>query len=494
MALFGVRGSPDDSPRARRAVQRSGIASKKLSSASITTTGKASSGTVNLNRLTGERVHITGTTTITEFQLEKGEFRRLIFDDALTLTYNASLLLLPGSADIITSAGDTCEAEGVDGTIVRIISYQRGGVPPPVGATKVANVRLTLESGVPFSSTDQTAKGTFYATPCLGSYIPIYNGSSWQDVSFSEMSFARQITITGCATTNGSTTLDLTNADKTNLKLLSSNMTISGTNIFVGANLNSIAADGNSITMGSNATGTGSGLTITFSMVGVYDVFVILSGGSPALRVNSWASATSRRDGIVLLNGLYVNNGATTGNPYSPISSNLGTYIGTVEGTTISGSDGFFDSMSARTVWNYFNRRLRPMSAVEATNTWTWSTASYQIANSSLSNRLQFTRGLDEDMVFANAMSSVLSSGATSRDCRVGIGLDSQSANSATVYDGHTTNSSQRAILKASYAGYPGLGSHYLAWLEQGGGADTQTWSGDNGGTRQMGIYGLVYC
>ena len=48
--------------------------------------------------------------------------------------------------------------------------------------------RLTLESGVPVSSTDQTAKTTIYYTPYNGSVISIYNGTSWGSYSFSELS------------------------------------------------------------------------------------------------------------------------------------------------------------------------------------------------------------------------------------------------------------------------------------------------------------------
>lgn len=50
--------------------------------------------------------------------------------------------------------------------------------------------RLTLESGVPVSSTDQTAKTTVYFTPYKGNRVAIYNGSSWVLLSFVETSIA----------------------------------------------------------------------------------------------------------------------------------------------------------------------------------------------------------------------------------------------------------------------------------------------------------------
>lgn len=67
----------------------------------------ASAGTTDLATATGGFAHITGTTTITAFgTLTAGIQRHLTFDGALTLTHNATSLILPGAADIITAAGD----------------------------------------------------------------------------------------------------------------------------------------------------------------------------------------------------------------------------------------------------------------------------------------------------------------------------------------------------------------------------------------------------
>lgn len=50
--------------------------------------------------------------------------------------------------------------------------------------------RLTLESGVPISSSDQTAKTTLYLTPYNGNRIAVYNGTKWKFYSFTERSLA----------------------------------------------------------------------------------------------------------------------------------------------------------------------------------------------------------------------------------------------------------------------------------------------------------------
>jgi hypothetical protein len=54
----------------------------------------------------------------------------------------------------------------------------------------VANGRLTLESGVAISTTDQTAKTSIYFTPYQGNRIGLYDGSMWQAYSFSELTLA----------------------------------------------------------------------------------------------------------------------------------------------------------------------------------------------------------------------------------------------------------------------------------------------------------------
>jgi hypothetical protein len=48
--------------------------------------------------------------------------------------------------------------------------------------------RLTLQSGVPISTTDQTSKSILYFTPYDGDKISLYNGSSWATYTFTERS------------------------------------------------------------------------------------------------------------------------------------------------------------------------------------------------------------------------------------------------------------------------------------------------------------------
>lgn len=96
----------------------------------------ASATTVSLGE--GGYFNITGTTTITDidFATDKAGRRAwLKFAGALTLTHNASTLILPTGANIVTVAGDTAEfiSEGTD--VVRCVSYTRAS-----GAALAADV------------------------------------------------------------------------------------------------------------------------------------------------------------------------------------------------------------------------------------------------------------------------------------------------------------------------------------------------------------------
>ena len=91
----------------------------------------ASSGTISLGE--GGYFNITGTTTITDvdFATDKAGRKAWVkFAAALTLTHNASTLILPGGASITTAAGDTAcfVSEGSD--VVRCVAYNKANGQP----------------------------------------------------------------------------------------------------------------------------------------------------------------------------------------------------------------------------------------------------------------------------------------------------------------------------------------------------------------------------
>lgn len=71
----------------------------------------ASATTTSIGGVASHNVSITGTTTITGFgTANAGLMREGVFTGILTLTYNATSLILPGAASITTAAGDSFRA------------------------------------------------------------------------------------------------------------------------------------------------------------------------------------------------------------------------------------------------------------------------------------------------------------------------------------------------------------------------------------------------
>lgn len=66
----------------------------------------ASAATTDIGSTASDRISITGTTTITSFGTVPNVVRFVTFSGALTLTYNATSLILPGAASLTTAAGD----------------------------------------------------------------------------------------------------------------------------------------------------------------------------------------------------------------------------------------------------------------------------------------------------------------------------------------------------------------------------------------------------
>jgi len=83
-----------------------------------------SASSINLYNSGGDYNHITGTTAITSLGTATAGFEKtLVFDGALTLTHNSTSLILPGAANITTSAGDTAVFRSEGGGNWRCVSY-----------------------------------------------------------------------------------------------------------------------------------------------------------------------------------------------------------------------------------------------------------------------------------------------------------------------------------------------------------------------------------
>lgn len=87
----------------------------------------ASDATTDLSAVEAECITVTGTTTITAFgTLKAGALKYLTFAAALTLTHNGTSLIVPGGADVTTSAGATALVQSLGSGNWRVLFYQDG--------------------------------------------------------------------------------------------------------------------------------------------------------------------------------------------------------------------------------------------------------------------------------------------------------------------------------------------------------------------------------
>lgn len=88
-------------------------------------TDVASAATCDIGVAASERVRVTGTTTISSFGTAANKKRIVRFAGSLTLTYNATSMILPGAENIKTAAGDIAIVTSDASANWRVLSYQK---------------------------------------------------------------------------------------------------------------------------------------------------------------------------------------------------------------------------------------------------------------------------------------------------------------------------------------------------------------------------------
>lgn len=143
---FEASGITTGTTRTYAAPDASGVLD--LQGAGITTVASATSTAIGASAT--RDVIISGTTPITSFDtIAAGTIRNITFSGILTLTHNATSLILPGAANIATAVGDNCVAESLGSGNWRVISYQKADGTPVVapssggGETLLATITAT---------------------------------------------------------------------------------------------------------------------------------------------------------------------------------------------------------------------------------------------------------------------------------------------------------------------------------------------------------------
>ena len=134
----------------------------------------ASATTTNIGAATGNYVDVTGTTTITGLgAVQAGTERTVTFTGILTLTHNATSLILPGGANITTAAGDVATFVSLGSGNWKCVGYQRATGQPLIPSTpaQTATAYVTVSGGVAtiqkssgFTSVNRDSAGRFTCT------------------------------------------------------------------------------------------------------------------------------------------------------------------------------------------------------------------------------------------------------------------------------------------------------------------------------------------
>ncbi len=276
----------------------------------------------------------------------------------------------------------------------------------------ICNGRLTLESGVAVSTTDQLAKGTIYWTPYQGNRIALWNGNGWQIYAFAEISLALTIT--------------------------------SGKN---------------------------------------YDVFLYDNSGTLTIELSAaWTDDTTRADAIALQDGIYCKSGALTRRWLGTLRAS-----GTNQTADSGGNAGTTQVGGTRFVWNAYNQVRRNLNVIDTTNSWSYTTNTWRQADGASGNKVEYVTGDGSLILDARVVHSVFvqNNGAIASTA---VGVDSITAPSGFRQAAFLNAGSSNAYvaINATYAGCPGLGYHYLSWLELGATGSSSTFVGDNGGDGQQ--------
>lgn len=386
------------------------------------------SATPDLGTITTHNANITGTTAITSLGSTASTTYPIYFikfAGALTLTHDATALIIPGGQSIVTSAGDTATAEYLGSGNWKIRSYtylSPPWVPSPQG-------RLTLTTAVPVQLADVAGATSVFYTPYVGNQIPIWNGITFTPTVFPEL------------------TLALSNPNHA----INSNY-----DAFVAFNAGVLTVCTGPAWTSDTGRGTGAGTTQLTRVLGLY---------------TNTVSMTAR-------------NGATT----FTVAAGFGTYVGTIRTIGSAGQTSWVANPAAAAgggacllyQWNMFNRVPASAISMDSTNTWAYTTATWRAANAAVSsgllNRISAIFGFNEDAV------SVVFNGlvtASNIGAAVGVGLDSITAWSGTpgLYNNNSTPGGPGA-LPAFFTGAAGQGLHFFQALEYG--TTNTVFGGDN--------------
>jgi len=324
------------------------------------------------------------------------------------------------------------------------------------------NARLTLETGVAFSTTAQTAKTELFLTQYNGDQLSLYNGSSrWISTTLSS-----DVSIKGTDAQTGTTT----NGNKiisglTDTSQLVVGMQITGTNVGVGSVIATIDS-ATQVTGTVNSTGSAPN-TMTFKLPPstVYDVFCFTSTSTAKLELVAGTATRTTQ------NGIEVKTGETTRR-----------LVGTVMTTATAGQ--FEVSQTYCSISNRYNPLRHGLYSCPGYNnnssntTYATTSTTFVEANGGTGSRLNFVLCKATLVELQMKVTAIATAQAIAA-----IGID-------TITDPNTSCAGPSAVFSPFFDsndnnGVPlAIGSHYAALLIANSSAGTLTVYADIGTTR----------
>lgn len=352
------------------------------------------------------------------------------------------------------------------GRVVTLFSVP-WGVPP--------GGRLTLTSGTPVTTSDVTNAATLYYTPYIANTIGLWNGISWQNLTFLETSLACSSFATQAMATTGNTT--------------SGTQTITGIPSTTGLSVGNLVDSANfpngstiitvnsstQVTVNNNATATSTGVAVRFYYA-IYDIFGKLDPANGlVLSGLAWTNLTARATTLALTDG-----------HLTLTTDKTKLYLGTVMLTLAqqSGTTAATDSAGLRGVWNYYNRKARAL-LWSTGGAWTYGPAGWRQAGGNPAAVVAWVSGVMEEPVWLQVSGQQNNSVGVAGN--YGIGIDSTTTNSSDSANENAVGGGGGTInvCVANYNRFVPIGYHYGAWIEYGRAGTFQAVTGTMRGTIQ---------
>lgn len=222
-------------------------------------------------------------------------------------------------------------------------------------------------------------------------------------------------------------------------------------------------------------------LALTLTAAKNYDVFVYDNAGTLTLELSAaWTNDTTRADALTTQDGVQVKSGATT-------RRWLGTIRASGTNTTEDSAGGSTTQVGGkRYVWNAHNQVPRHLAVIDTTDSWTYNSTTYRQWNNAAGNKVEYVSGDAALCVEATACQGIYNGFGNG-----GVGVDSTSAQGATLFGEGFGNTGVGYNVLALYRGRPGLGYHYLAAIERSN-SGTTSFLGDDTGWEKSGLMALV--